>query len=459
MSFPFESRPLTGIRRHKAAGAATMPERKRYLHRVDTPTTVGVYAGFAPAGTPGNFSPGNATIGQRGTIPGSDWFEMVQEELITVATAAGIAPVKGALSQLWQAILSCSKVVDIGIAANTCIANPVVAVTSLVDGMAVNILVANTNTAAATFNLSGLGGLAVVRPDGSILQPGDLTANQIVGLIYSSASPQWRLRSFPARIRLSGNLNLYVNSASGSDTNNGLSVGLPFATMNKAYTWLQQNVDLGGWQVTVNCAGTTLAPLSAVGTAVGAVSPLSIVFLGNASAPSAVQVNASNLFAFAASNGAMISVNGFQISSSGSLPSGGCGLAAFQSSQLAFNNIIFGVCGLAHLYVTQASVILGGSATYTITGGAVSHLFATNQAQIQVQNATVTLSGTPAFTTYADAVDLGFIYAAGMGVASGTATGSRYGGNLNSLIDTNGGGASFFPGSTSGALATGALYN
>jgi hypothetical protein len=41
---------------------------------------------------------------------------------------------------------------------------------------------------------------------------------------------------------------------------------------------------------------------------------------------------------------------------------------------------------------------------------------------------------------------------------SGAATGARYFANMNSIIQTNGGGANFFPGDSAGSTATGGQY-
>jgi hypothetical protein len=42
--------------------------------------------------------------------------------------------------------------------------------------------------------------------------------------------------------------------------------------------------------------------------------------------------------------------------------------------------------------------------------------------------------------------------------SGGTISGARYISQRNSVIDTNGGGANFFPGSTAGSTALGGVY-
>lgn len=74
------------------------------MQRVDTSTAVDVLADPAPLGTPGYFSAGNPVTGQPATVPGRDWFNMVQEEVANVIEGAGIALDKTDRTQLRAAI-------------------------------------------------------------------------------------------------------------------------------------------------------------------------------------------------------------------------------------------------------------------------------------------------------------------------------------------------------------------
>ena len=68
------------------------------------------------------------------------------------------------------------------------------------------------------------------------------------------------------------------------------------------------------------------------------------------------------------------------------------------------------------------------------------------------------VSGTPAFSTaFATATRLGVINVGNI-TFTGSATGTRYDVVLNSVIDTSGGGANFFPGDVAGTTATGGQY-
>lgn len=74
------------------------------MHRVDTEHAVTVQPGFDPPGTPGFFSRGDPPAGVSATQPGQDWCNAVQEEIVGVILAAGIALAKGDNTQLLAAI-------------------------------------------------------------------------------------------------------------------------------------------------------------------------------------------------------------------------------------------------------------------------------------------------------------------------------------------------------------------
>lgn len=63
--------------------------------------------------------------------------------------------------------------------------------TALSAGLAVEVMVAVTNTGAATINCNSLGAVAIERPDGSDLRPRDLVAGQVALLLYDGAV--WQL--------------------------------------------------------------------------------------------------------------------------------------------------------------------------------------------------------------------------------------------------------------------------
>jgi hypothetical protein len=67
--------------------------------------------------------------------------------------------------------------VDTG-GANAYLLNFAASFTTYADGIIIYWIPANTNTGASTINVNGLGVLNIVHPDGSVLFPGEITANQ-----------------------------------------------------------------------------------------------------------------------------------------------------------------------------------------------------------------------------------------------------------------------------------------
>ena len=74
------------------------------MHRVDTSTAVAVLPATDPPGTPGFFRKGNELAGHLATVPGQDWCNSVQEEILAPIFAAGLTPDKNNRSQLLAAL-------------------------------------------------------------------------------------------------------------------------------------------------------------------------------------------------------------------------------------------------------------------------------------------------------------------------------------------------------------------
>jgi hypothetical protein len=274
------------------------------------------------------------------------------------------------------------------------------------------------------------------------------------------------------RIKLTANLQLYV-ATTGSDANNGLSVGTPFATLQKAWDTIIKLYDLGGFAVTVNIAnGTYTAGVVCDGVPLGSTGALpnapnnpgvSVTFLGNVATPSAVVVSVSNSNCFQASCAAQIQVAGVRLIATGTptlYNQEGVGLYAAFSGGISFHNVDFGACGTAHIMAVASSVVeaAGLGVAYSISGGSPSHMVASSGSYITIAGSVVTLTGTPGFASaFAGAGQCGVIHAVSV-TFSGAATGPRYGASMNGVIETAGGGVSYFPGNSVGTTGTGAQY-
>lgn len=257
---------------------------------------------------------------------------------------------------------------------------------------------------------------------------------------------------------LSANRTYYV-STTGSDSNNGLTSGSPWRTLQHAWDYVQSRINLAGYAITIQVAnGTYTSGISASGILTGSSSPDSFTIQGNAGSPASVFINTTG-GAIAASNGGQITVSGVKIASATATVGA---MSASRGGTIQFNNVNFGACSGYHINASSGGqILINGS--YSITGGAINHYHAISQGAISAlsgNSIVATLSGTPAFTIFATALTSALIYTQLADISfSGGATGSRYNSTLLSNIYTQGGGASFFPGDSAGTTGTSGIYN
>lgn len=258
----------------------------------------------------------------------------------------------------------------------------------------------------------------------------------------------------PQRERLTASRTYYVRT-DGSDGNDGLSNtgGGAFLTIQKAIDTAVA-LDLAIYSVTIQVGNGTYTQGLSLKSFVGGGT---ITLRGDPTTPGNVVINPTAAACITADNvvGNWI-VRGVKLTATTS----GNGIFAAGISNVLPYEIEFGSFGTNnyHMYATRGAVIYPQVA-YTISGGAYAHMFADNGALIQNVNKTVTLSGTFAFSYFARAGRAGIVQASGLTFAGTyTVTGPRYLGQFNAIIEVGGGGASYFPGDSAGALATGAQY-
>lgn len=135
--------------------------------------------------------------------------------------------------------------------------------------------------------------------------------------------------------------------------------------------------------------------------------------------------------------------------------SGKLAISASRGSEVTFENVKFAASS-RHLFASQQGRVIA-TGNYEIAGGATEHILFTMGGQIDIKDRTVTLTGTPAFTTFAKG-EQGSLLRADSATFTGSATGKRYDLRSNSIIEANGGGASFLPGNTAGSVSSGGQY-
>jgi hypothetical protein len=269
---------------------------------------------------------------------------------------------------------------------------------------------------------------------------------------------------FSPRVTLLADLAMYVDT-NGSDSNNCL-IGFPCQTPQHAYNVLRDKYDLAGYKVTVNLAcGTYTGGLFDTFQLLGQTLVTQLEFTGcNAGNPTQTVINGVETGAESvvqASYTGAFYVTNMKIQAA----VGPHGLGAVRGGKLNFNNVNFGSVPGCQVWGNQHGEI-HNRGNYAISGGAGEHMCSQassiNEACSSGTTCTVTLSNTPAFTYFSYAVDVGLLYAPSMTFSGTGATGMRYYADSNGVIDTFGGGASYFPGNAAGcsgiACTTGGQY-
>lgn len=254
------------------------------------------------------------------------------------------------------------------------------------------------------------------------------------------------------REKLTATYNLYVRT-DGSDSNTGLAntSGAAFLTIqaavNKLYT-----LDCNSQTVNINVAdGTYTGVITVAARRIVGLSSLNII--GNTGTPANVFLNVTGTVLKVTGPG-YVKITGAKLQASVN-----CVEASGPGAQAEAETVTWGTAAVHVVAYNSGEVNLSGN--QTITGAANSHLSATYAGRIFTSAygaTTTTISGTPAFATaFALASRLGQILNFGT-TYSGSATGVRYSSTLNALVDSSGGGASYFPGNSAGSTATGGLY-
>lgn len=253
------------------------------------------------------------------------------------------------------------------------------------------------------------------------------------------------------RIKLTGDITYYV-ATTGNDSNPGTS-GSPWLTIQHAIDYLTQNIDLAGFTATVSVADGTYSgtvvishPFTGSGT---------VLLRGNTVTPANCIISTST-FCISVLNGTL-NIGGFKlVSGAGTSLSLASGTRAIIAASMDFGAASGG--GSGHIYCAQGST-LNIQSGYNITGSASFHILCEVGGQVFNSGSNAfAVSGTPAFSTaFASTSTCGNISMVGA-TYTGIATGQRYICALNGVINTNSGGANFFPGNAPGSTATGGQY-
>lgn len=259
-----------------------------------------------------------------------------------------------------------------------------------------------------------------------------------------------------ARERLAANRTYYVRS-DGNDANTGLvdNAGGAKLTLQSAYN-AARLLDFNNFTVTIQSRkATDTAGISISNPWTGGGS---LIILGDETTPAnaVVASTTGNVFSVSTPCPGTISVRGFKMSTN--VAGAGCLSCTVSGTFLQFQNVDFAASPGSNHIVCNNGGRVQATGNYTISGGAARHIFDTAGFVI-IPTRTVTISGTPAFSTaFCDAIGSGgFVNLAG-NTFSGSATGKRYQATLNSSISVNGAATTYLPGDVTGTTATGAQY-
>jgi hypothetical protein len=253
---------------------------------------------------------------------------------------------------------------------------------------------------------------------------------------------------------LTANRTYYVRT-DGNDSNSGLAntSGGAFFTIQRAVDVALGTLDFYGFTVTIQVGDGIYAGGVSVGVGVGIAAAASLVIQGNAVTPANVIISTTSNHAVTVKPGGLATAKYFEVRTTTS----GFGLRAESGGVLEFLGIRFGAVANGHIisFPGGAAISLGA---YDIVGSATRHIWG-GGGYIQTTSSAVTITGSLTFTEFVFLERLSLLTGFNMTFGgTGSITGTRYSVSSNSVAFTNGGGASYFPGTVAGSTATGGQY-
>lgn len=303
--------------------------------------------------------------------------------------------------------------------------------------------VRNKDSADAT------GVTVVYNQNGTSYELHKVTLSPGEALEYADGVGFLELQTIAAPEALTAARTYYVRT-DGSDSNDGRTntSGGAFLTMQKAVD-VVSGIFLNGYDVTIQVGdGTYTAGVSVVQPWLG---KGTVTVVGNTGTPANVIVSVTSNHGFSVQHG-RLAVDSLEIrtTTAGSL------MRSIFGGYLKVSSIRCGTCAADQMLASGGQIEATGN--YSIVGGASSHWNTANNGLISVSSRTITLTGTPNFTTSFAYAQLGGVMTVASNTFSGSATGTRYSSNNNGVINTGGGGASYIPGNVAGSTATGGQY-
>lgn len=331
----------------------------------------------------------------------------------------------------------------------TATVTPAPASLAVLEGVPFRVKMPFTNTGATTFKINALAAAPVVRANGSILFDGDLVSGGIYVFVYDGSS--FRAITLTAPPALIRPVTLYVNAAIGSDSNDGTA-----NVAGKALASIQGAVDRA-WSY--GPGPYTITVLVAPGTYATVVVPPrpgpKLDIQGTGSVTADVNILASaGLDAFAVMGVNVVNVSKVKVSNL----VGYGGFVGYDQSTVFINNCESGPCSGAQVQAFGGAFVT--CYNHRLTGSALTSFRANVGGKLGL-GGTMTVPSPITSSYFAVASNLGSITVSAstpLSFTGAAVTGQRYLVSANGIIDTNGGGANFFPGSSAGAVGSGGQY-
>jgi len=177
-----------------------------------------------------------------------------------------------------------------------------------------------------------------------------------------------------------------------------------------------------------------------------------IVLQGNMTTPANVYLNTASGILISAPLPATITIQGFKIAAS----AGNC-ISMTAPGTVNYGTIEFSTASNAHINLSSPGSFLSCISDYSISGGATNHWVFSRGAACILSSRTVTLTGTPAFTTFVNCQMVSVLRLASVTFSGSASAGTKkYDVTTNAVVYTSGGVT--LPGGVAGTTATGGQY-
>ena len=350
---------------------------------------------------------------------------------------------------------------------NTIVAPFSPAITSVAFGDMFKVRLNNTLTGPANILINAIPSIAVVRPDGTPTQLNDAFAGEMLLMMYDGTKIQIINSLGVVTASLSAPQIYYVNGTTGSDSlYDGSSATVsgshgPFKTIGHAVSQVYK-FNMNGFNITINVADGTYNESLSFSSLNGSGN---VFLVGNHASPQNVALNGLTSRSGVVQGGGNWGMDGFYITA-GSGPNTGDEMACItiQGGTFTPGNLWFGTATGAHCRVSGPSYMPLQGCTWTIVGNALAHIVVGRQGLLQTGTyapnlPSLVVNNPVAFSSFVSASELGVCQLIYASITNpGYVSGAKFSAALNGVLNSNGAGVNYYPGSIAGSATSGGQY-